>query len=926
MGAVYQAWDEELQIAVALKVVRSDMIGSSAQARDMEQRFKRELLLARQVTHKNVVRIYDIGEIGHTKYITMSYVHGSDLHTLLTARKKLAVDQALGLARQIAAGLSAAHEAGVIHRDLKPSNIMVSEKNEALIMDFGLARSVARQAAKEDESPRAESTDSDISARALAHTAYGAVMGTPRYMAPEQAKGLEVDERADVYALGLILREMLLGFDGSAPGPRPQALQEKGKSPRSLREVDPAIPEALDAVLAKCLQPVASDRYRSAVEVVSALDQLDEHGRRRPKSRVLGPKGLAVGSLLVLALIAGSWEISRRLSAPPVERAPLPVLVADFDNLSGDPLLRGAVEQAMTIALGQSRFIDTYSRTAAHDFVDRISPGSDLTVAMARLVSRREGIKVIVAGEVEKNGGGYRVSTRVLDATPGSGEPRPIASMSRSAANRDAILAAVGSLAGGIRDALGDVAPSAGAGAAAETFSAASLPAMGAYAKAQELNYRGRQEEALEAYREAVKLDPALGRAHAGMGAAYQALGRHDEAEASYREALKYLDRMTERERYRTLGGYYLGVARNYEKAIENFETLVRLFPADNAGHANLALASLYVHDLDRAVSEGLKAIEIYPGNMLQRANYAMYCMYAGRFDTAIVEANKVLESVPDEYALLTLALANLGLGHLDASREAYRRLESASDFGSSVAAIGRADLEMMRGRPRAASVILEAAVEADRRASRSGNLAQKLVALAEARLAGGEPGRAAEDARRAVALSRNETVLYPAARVLLHAGQEAEADKMASHFESELQSQTRAYAGLLRGEMAQHRNRLPDAIDAYRRSLERSDSWFGRYLLAQAYLEAGHDAEALAEFELCLKRRGETSDVFFADTPTVRYFPPLHYWLARAQQEVGALGEARSGYESFLALRKQADAPDSLAADASRRLAALAG
>jgi len=924
MGAVYQAWDEELQIAVALKVVRGDVIGSSAHAREMDQRFKRELLLARQVTHKNVVRIYDIGEVEHTKYITMSYVHGSDLHTLLTATKALTVDRALSLARQIAEGLAAAHEAGVIHRDLKPGNIMVSEKNEALIMDFGLARPAGREGAAGEQGSRASTNDSNSSARALAHTAYGAVMGTPRYMAPEQASGLEVDERADVYAFGLILREMLLGFEGAAAGRQSPGAPEKERAPRSVREVAPAIPEALNAVVARCLQPAPSDRYRSAIEVVAALAQLDEHGRRRPKSPFLGPKGLAAGLLLAVALVAGSWEISRRLSAPRVEPAPLPVLVADFENLSGDPMLRGAVEQAMAISLGQSRFIDTYSRTAAHAFVDRISPGSDLTVAMARLVSQREGIKVIVAGEVEKSGTGFRVSARALDASSKSGESPPIASLSQSAASRDQILAAVGRLAGGIRDALGDVGSSAGAGATAETFSAASLPAMSAYARAQELNYLGRQEEAVQAYREALKLDPALGRAHAGIGAAYFALGRQDEAEASYREALKYLDRMTERERYRTLGGYYLGVARNYEKAVENFETLVRLFPADNAGHANLALASLYVHDLDRAAAEGLKAIEIYPGNMLQRANYAMYCMYAGRFDTAIAEANKVLASVPDEYALLTLALANVGLGRLDASREAYRLLQKTSDFGSSVAAIGQADLEMMQGRPRAATAILEAALEADRRAGRSGNLAQKLLALAEARLAAGDPAQAAQDSRKAAAALQNETVLYPAARVLLHAGKTKEVDEIARHLESQLQSQTRAYAGLLRGEMAQHLNQLPDAIDAYRRSLERSDSWVGRYLLAQAYFEAGHDAEALAELELCLKRRGETSDVFFADTPTVRYFPPVHYWLARAREEVGAGEQARSSYETFLALRQRPDAPDPLAEDASRRLAAL--
>jgi tetratricopeptide (TPR) repeat protein len=496
--------------------------------------------------------------------------------------------------------------------------------------------------------------------------------------------------------------------------------------------------------------------------------------------------------------------------------------------------------------------------------------------------------------------------------------------MSRLAASRDEILPVVSALAAEIRDALGDVDPDAESSTIAETFTAGSLEAMSAYARAQELNYKGRQQEALELYKQAVELDPGLGRAHAGMGAAYHALGLHDEAEASYREALKHLDRMTEREKYRTLGGYYLGVARNFEKAIENYETLVELYPADNTGHGMLALASLHVRDLDRAVSEGRKSTEIYPNNMIARVNYAMYCMYAGRFDSAIEEAHRALESGNDEYALLTLALASYGTGDMDASREAYRRLEETSGFGASVAAMGKADLEMSRGRPRAALAILEPAVERDARDGRVGNQAQKLVAMAEASLAMGQEGVAAQHARAAIALSQNESVLYPAARALLHTGRDEEAQEIATRLENQLQSQTRAYAGLLSGELAQHEGRLPEAIEAFRGSLQRNDTWFGRYLLGRAYLDAAHHVEALAELELCLKRRGETSDVFFSDSPTVRYFPPVHYWLARAQEEVGARDAARGHYERYLAQRTDAEALDPLAEDAARRLPAL--
>ncbi|MGQ0736585.1 MAG: serine/threonine-protein kinase [Acidobacteriota bacterium] len=145
MGAVYQAWDDALSTSVALKVIRREASTDAAGARDVERRFKRELLLARQVTHKNVVRIHDLGEIDGITYLTMPYIHGRDLASILRSDGTLLITRALTIARQIAEGLQAAHEAGVIHRDLKPANIMIDEDDHAVVMDFGIARSMYRR-------------------------------------------------------------------------------------------------------------------------------------------------------------------------------------------------------------------------------------------------------------------------------------------------------------------------------------------------------------------------------------------------------------------------------------------------------------------------------------------------------------------------------------------------------------------------------------------------------------------------------------------------------------------------------------------------------------------------------------------------------------------------------------------------------------
>src|SRR4029077_17828207 len=141
MGAVYHAWDNELGVAVAIKIIRPEIMADPTTPAEVERRFKRELLLARQVTHKNVVRIHDLGEIKGIKYITMSFVNGIDLASLVRAERRLAVPKALRIVRSVVSGLVAAHTAGVVHRDLKPANIMIDADGEALIMDFGIARS-----------------------------------------------------------------------------------------------------------------------------------------------------------------------------------------------------------------------------------------------------------------------------------------------------------------------------------------------------------------------------------------------------------------------------------------------------------------------------------------------------------------------------------------------------------------------------------------------------------------------------------------------------------------------------------------------------------------------------------------------------------------------------------------------------------------
>jgi tetratricopeptide (TPR) repeat protein len=716
------------------------------------------------------------------------------------------------------------------------------------------------------------------------------------------------------------MRDMLLGLRRiEDPTIALNELMERVQhAPKPVREIDSTIPEAVDRIVTRCLQPDPAARYQSVSELLGELGDLDAEGNPLPKVRPLTKRLVYVAAAVVVTLLGGTWWLARS-PAPAVVPEPVSVLIADFENKSGDPVFDGAVEQALSIAIEGASFITAYPRRDAVTLAARIGAGSRLDEKTARVLAVREGIRYVLAGAVVPREGRFDLSVRAVD--PASDQL--VKTAGATARDKGAVLQVIASLAAEIREALGDTAPESARLAEAETFTASSLEAMAAYTRGQSLNAAGKPREALVAFQEAVKLDPAFGRAYINMASIYTNLKQDADAKTQYELALKHLDRMTAREKYRTLGVYYLGTVRDYQQAIDNFELLVKEYPADNMGHANLALSYVFARNLPRAMEEGKKATQIYPKNLLQRTNYATYAMYAGDFETARSEATAVLKENPKyEYARLTLALSTLARGSEAEARQEYSRLADVSALGRSLAAMGEADLEMYYGRHQAAIRILQAGIAIDEKENASFNAALKHVALAEAYLAIGDRGRAAAAAARAASLSDLESVLYPAARVLIANGRTDEAQRIADGMENVIQSQTRSYGRLIAGALALQRKRYPDAIDAIREGVKLHDSWIGHALLGEAYTAAGQYAQALAEWELCLKRRGEATDAFFADTSSLRYLPPMFYWLGRAQEALGA--DSHASYGRFLELRAGAEPPEPLAADARRRRDAL--
>jgi Flp pilus assembly protein TadD len=899
MGAVYQAWDAELGVAVALKVIRPDASAGPDATAAAERQFKRELLLARQVTHKHVVRIHDLGDIDGVKYISMPYVKGADLATMLKRSGRLEIPRACRYVRQIVEGLIAAHEAGVVHRDLKPANIMIDEDDEALIMDFGIAHS-----------PTGTASGS------------GRVVGTLLYMSPEQAQAQPTDQRADIYALGMMFREMLVGRTaGDGQAAVADLMQRMREAPASVRSIDPLIPEPLDALIARCVEPDPANRFQTSVELAAALAALDEHGHLRPVVAPAPPSPwrlVAAAAAVIAAIGVATVVIRRGPPAPPKPIEPVSILVADFDNKTGDAVFNGALEQALTLEMESAAFISALPRTDAQQVAKTLKGGDTrLDAATAQLVAFRQGIKYVLAGDVSAKNGGYTLQLRAVNPANAS----VLKAVSADARTKADVLPAIGTVASRLRAALGDTAAGGAKSSPNETFTASSLDALREYTAAQEAALSRKDDEAVMHYRRAIDLDPKFGRAYSGLAISAQRLGNSDEADTAWKTALSLIDRMTDREKYRTLGSYYLGIARNFEKAVDNYSALVAAYPADDAGFGNLALAHFYLHDFAKSMSEARRAAELNPKNLIARNNLALFAMYAGDFTTAAAEARQVIaEHGARANTYLPLVMEAIAKGDHAAAAAAYDEMAKNGARAASIANLGHGDLALYEGRGAAAADVLKAGLAADLAAKNTPAAALKQVALAEEHLAAGRRPQAASVAQDALKLSRQIGVLVPAARVLILAGKAGEARPIAQELEGQLQKESRAYGKILLAEIALEEKKTAEAIDLLTQARALIDLWLGRFDLGVAYIQRDAFAEALPELEACQKRRGEATALFFDDFPTVRYLATVPYWTGRAEEGL-QMASAKSRYEAFLALRKDAT-NDPLAQDARKRLA----
>jgi serine/threonine-protein kinase len=684
MGRVYKAYDKDLDRVVALKVVRQGMMAEA----DALKRFKQELLLASKVSHKNILRIHDMGEVGDTKFITMAYVEGQDLARIIRDNPQMPFERMLSFAEQLADALAAAHAEGVVHRDLKPQNILVNKDDHLYVSDFGLAKSF-----EED---------------AVGMTRTGVFLGTPLYMSPEQAEGKPADQRSDLYSYGLILYEMATGtlpFSGDTTFKvMYERLRTKPKNPKLQ---NPSLPAWFDRVVMRCLERESEARYQTADEIL-----VDLRGSKAPPSSLSRTIQIPIPQFAerrwtwvvagVAALVALAFAIppvrhlilggggpktgGSRVSGVPSLDAGKFVAVLPFKVL-GDEQSLGYVAEGLNEALSAKLFQLKDLRLASDSDVAKVSDKDSL-----EKTARSLGVNLIVDGLIQGSADKMAIIVNLHDVAGGTklwsqqftGVPKDVLSIEDQIATQ-----LVSALA---------VKPSD-----EEMARASQRPTDNV--DAYDLYLRGRQamkgpdrskaaQSALDYFQQAVQRDPGFALAYTGMadaslfmyqekkdsfwaqkavgaaqraeqlkdnlpevhfslGSAYQQTGQTSQAIAELKRGLQLAPNSDSG--YLRLGTVYAQGGQQ-EEAVASFKKGIEVNPYYWVLHNELGRAYFSLGDNDKALEEFKRVTELEPDNVTGWNNVASLYERMGRYQDSIPAFQKSIELSPT-----WLAYCNLG-------------------------------------------------------------------------------------------------------------------------------------------------------------------------------------------------------------------------------------------------------------------------
>ena len=976
MGVVYRALDTRLEREVALKLVSDSFLdsepgsptpaGTPHSATQLSHgRFLREARAAATLNHPNICAIHDVGEQDGRPYLVMELLRGETLKVFLGSHS-LSATEVLTFGQQAASALAAAHAKGIVHRDIKPANLFVvdsgRDRRQLKILDFGLAKKQGLESSPDsryfglgdNETATGGATDLTIP---------GSTVGTAAYMSPEQAKGDPLDARTDLFSLGSVLYEMATGqpaFGGRSTAEVFAALLMRDPPPVS--SINPAMPSALDPIIAKLLAKDRAQRYASAEDLLADLEALQgsvssssasssvaSSGSRAPSASSIpaasGPvpvasvapqksrTGLMLAGALVVVVLAvgffllrghlGSKESATTGSATANSATPKTlkdsIIVADFINKTGDPVFDSTLDQALRVQLGQSPVLDIVSQQHLRQSLQYLGRKQDETITpqIAREIGEREGIKAILTGTIAPLGKAYLITLSAQNTASGD----DIASEEATAPDKEHVLDALNQVATAMRAKLGESLSSIQRlNAPFGQATTPSLEAFRAYALGDEAHQKGNDiPEAMDHYKRAVELDPKLAMAWARMGVLYLNTAQVTKASEYFTRAYQLSGNVSEREKLYIAGHYYSAVVGDLNKSIETLQVATQEYPLQIDNLINISVFYLQNGELEKAAAANRQALELQPDDAIALENEVS----TGTTLDQPAEAEKYIAEAArlglNGTSLLAIELQYYAVrGNWESVQRIVAETAGRPDQSAVTSSLGI--LYPQFGEIQLAKTTLLRA--ADQAASVKANDAQAgaLLAAAAAGWMVDECFDAAQVAKRALQLDNGKVTQIAAATTLAQCNDDKQASEMLSALEKRYPEDTliqQVFVPQSRGWLALKAGDAKQGLVFLERVRAHDAASFAPYMRGLAYLQLKDPANAITSFQAATRLKGQA---YLIGSPYGLSF----LGLGRAYAMAGDKANAKKAYDVFFTEWKNADAGLPVVAKAKKEYAQL--